>query len=337
MNASNSKYPKEYFKKGVSIIICCYNSANRITPTLKHIAAQKVPESFDWEVILVNNNCTDDTVEVAERVWEMESCKVPFYIVDEPIPGLSNARMRGVRCAKYEYILFCDDDNWLAEDYLKLSFETMEGNPSIGVLGGRGEGVSNIPFPFWFSCFQGDYAVGVQQIESGYVVPPKALWGAGMVIRHSLFLVLKKCGFRNILIGRDGSKASSGEDVEICKWFNLGGYQLYYNEKMVYKHYIEPSRLKISYLKALQNRFREARKVIVKYDYFIQRGSLSRKKLFFKWFASMLKFLARIKSKEKRSKYLAEISAFSPIPFFCFDPDIRKIAKSLERLKRLRK
>ena len=50
---------------GVSVIVCCYNSAQRLQETIKHLAQQQVPALINWEVIIVNNASTDATYEIA--------------------------------------------------------------------------------------------------------------------------------------------------------------------------------------------------------------------------------------------------------------------------------
>ena len=51
--------------KGVSIIICCYNSSKRLPTTLNTLLNLNVPPLTNWEVIVVNNNSTDTTSELA--------------------------------------------------------------------------------------------------------------------------------------------------------------------------------------------------------------------------------------------------------------------------------
>src|SRR5882757_8940798 len=104
---------------GVSVIICCYNSAVRLPQTLKHLAEQNVPENLLPEIILVNNASTDDTVAVATETWNRFGPKnIEFKIVNEPEPGQMHARKKGAEEARYECIIFCDDDNWLDKNYV---------------------------------------------------------------------------------------------------------------------------------------------------------------------------------------------------------------------------
>ena len=53
----------------ISVVICCHNSAAVLPPTLMHLAAQIVDPSVQWEVVVIDNASTDDTVQVATRAW----------------------------------------------------------------------------------------------------------------------------------------------------------------------------------------------------------------------------------------------------------------------------
>ena len=77
---------------GVSVVICCYNSAERLPETLHRISRQALPEQFSWEVIVVDNASTDSSAEVAVRLWSTYGRQVPFKVVTQRIPGVSAAR-----------------------------------------------------------------------------------------------------------------------------------------------------------------------------------------------------------------------------------------------------
>ena len=79
---------------GISVIICCYNSDWIIARCLDALKAQIIPIDLLWEVVLVDNNCSDATVQIAKET--MLDSGVDFSIVSEPEPGLMNARKRGI-------------------------------------------------------------------------------------------------------------------------------------------------------------------------------------------------------------------------------------------------
>lgn len=190
--------------------------------------------------------------------------------------GLSAARNKGVRTAKYEYAIFCDDDNWLTSDYIRLAFDTMESNPGVGVLGGSSTAVSDADFPDWFEQVKGDYAVGLQldgisrdASDRGY------LWGAGMVVRKFVFEDMIGNGIANVLSDRKGKELSSGGDSEICKWFLMLGYSLWYNPNMKYAHFIEKNRLRNEYYVQMKETQNRAYLLLQLYDDFMEFFHLS--------------------------------------------------------------
>jgi cellulose synthase/poly-beta-1,6-N-acetylglucosamine synthase-like glycosyltransferase len=58
---------------GVSVVICCYNSSQRLPQTLGHLLAQECEVDLPWEVIVVDNASTDGTAEVARSVWSCDA------------------------------------------------------------------------------------------------------------------------------------------------------------------------------------------------------------------------------------------------------------------------
>jgi len=234
---------------GVSIIVCCYNSAQRIAKTLSHIACQEVSPEIRWEVILVDNASTDDTTQVAKQEWTSYQCTAFFSIVYEALPGLVNAKERGFLTAQYEFLLFVDDDNWLDENYVQLAYEIMFANPTIGILGGQSEGVFEVSPPIWFEGFQAVYAVGPQGEKRGPLPRNEGyIYGAGCLIRKSSWEYIREKGFVALSSGRKGNVLSAGEDVELGNALRLAGYELWYDDRLKFKHYLPKERLNWTYL-----------------------------------------------------------------------------------------
>lgn len=244
--------------KGVSIVVCCYNSEQRLADTIKHVALQKVTDHVKWELVIVNNASTDFTYETAIKVCESYPQLTNKYkVINQPIPGLSFARELGIATSQYKYIIFCDDDNWLAENYLALSFDIMESNPKIGALGGQSTATTEKSnFPDWFDAVKGSYAVGKQMTQNGYT--NKNIWGAGMVIRKQLHQKCFPSEYPSYLTGRNGTKLSAGEDTEFCLRLQLKNYRMYYDERLSFIHFISGNRLSKTYYKNMSLGFTEA-------------------------------------------------------------------------------
>src|SRR5688572_20235345 len=101
-------------KAGITILICTYNGAQRLPATLRCIAAQQIPAAIDCELIVVNNASTDHSLETINSEWLQQHTSIELRIITEVRPGLTFAREAGLKAARYDYIILCDDDNWLA-------------------------------------------------------------------------------------------------------------------------------------------------------------------------------------------------------------------------------
>jgi len=239
---------------GVSIIICCYNSAKKLPETIKHLSLQKNLKDIKCELVIIDNASKDGTAELAGQLCREYVHNIPFKIFFESNPGLSNARKRGIKEAQYELLLFCDDDNWLNQDYLQIAYDIMMQNNIIGVLGNQCIGEYEVAPPGWFLDNAVSFAIGKQGDKSGDITDKKgSVWGAGFIVRKSIFQTLQNNGFEFLLSGRKGDALTTGEDRELCLAVRKLGYRIYYEEKLVAKHYMPASRfnyenfLKLSY------------------------------------------------------------------------------------------
>nr|WP_319397852.1 glycosyltransferase [uncultured Carboxylicivirga sp.] len=268
-----------YQPDGISIIVCCYNSALRLPETIKHIAFQKVEQQIDWEVIVINNNSSDNTVAIAKKEWGKYQLSVPFSIYDEPNQGLSYARKKGVTKAKYENIIFCDDDNWLEEHYIQNAYELLNKHLNVGAIGGQGEAVSDTVLPEWFSKYENGYAIGKQASHSGIVNKRGYLWGAGIIIRKNILETVMNLEVKSVLTGRKGSILTAGDDSEMCKWALLLGYDLWYDESLKFKHFIPSPRLSSEYRERMWEGFDISNSIISKYDILLKIVSFNKNRI----------------------------------------------------------
>jgi glycosyltransferase involved in cell wall biosynthesis len=250
---------------GVSIAICCHNSAQRLPPTLAHLAAQEVPSGLPWEVIVVDNASEDDTAGVAVSSWPSGG-PVPFRVVAEPQAGLSYARRRAFAESRYRIISFIDDDNWLCPKWVAGVAEIMASHPRAGACGGFGIAAYEVEPPDWFVQYQGCFAIGAQADGPGVICREKHLWGAGVSIRKCAWQQLLDGGFSHLLVGRKGRQLSGGEDLELSYALTLSGWDLYYDPSLNYQHYIPAKRMSWDYLRRLNRNIGAAMVGLEPYD-----------------------------------------------------------------------
>lgn len=315
--------------KGVSIVICCYNSSKLLPETIRHISLLKIPAGISCEIIVVDNNSNDNTSETAEELLKKYiSGNVTYKILFQPVQGLSAARKMGFENSAYEYIIFCDDDNWLNTDYLEILINTMRKSEKIGAVGGESTAVSDELFPKWFQEFSQSYSAGKQSESDGIIAGfQSALWGAGMVVRKSALNELYSKGFRSILSDRKKNVLSSGGDIELCYALRLAGWEIWYESSLKIRHFIPEHRLKWEYLRKLSRGF-GAQKVNL--DPYLIASDSGSDKTGQKWQYQVYRLMNKL-----RGYGFKKLLKFKNYPEG--DPDILRIEKTLGRLTELLK
>ena len=263
--------------RGISVIICCYNSADRLAETLLFLLKQITPPQLKWELIIVDNASTDKTVEIANDMWSQSNI-IPLKIINEPKPGLSFARQSGINNSTYNSIIFCDDDNYLFENYLDKAYTYFENYPEYGAFGGQGL-FFNENLPNEVKKYHLIYAVGPQSNESKDITQEKGyVYGAGMCLRKDAFN--KSFIETSLLTDRIGNKLSSGGDTEICLNLILNGFKIGYFEDLKFYHAVPHSRLNKNYIR---NFFLDTAKESYLLDGLQYKAGLH-KKMFNKWY-----------------------------------------------------
>ena len=233
---------------GISVIICCYNSAKNISNVLRHIELQNCI-AFPLEVVVVNNNSKDDTDSVVTSFINQSDLKI--RLVFEPKPGLMYARELGLKESKYQFIQFCDDDNLLSANYIETVFRNLYNDNTVGACGGMGVSlIDKKDEPYWFLKYSRAYAVGSQVKKS-----QDHLYGAGMAIRYSALEAIYNNGFKSFLSGRKGNVLLAGDDGELVLALILKGYKLMASDEIYFQHIIPKERLNIKYLTKLHEGF----------------------------------------------------------------------------------
>ena len=238
------------FPFGVSVVICCHNSAARLPATLAHLVAQKVSKNIPWEVLIIDNASTDGTATVARECWG-ECHFAPLRIVREQRPGTAFARQRGIAEARYELVSFVDDDNWVTDQWVELTASFLRSHADVGALGGLSTPVFEVSPPSWFPACKAQYAISPETWLGGECTETRSLWTAGMTLRKSAWQQLE---FKNIPIlvpGRSGGSLTAGEDTELCYRLRLAGWKLWYEPRLQFQHYMPKDRLNWAYARRL--------------------------------------------------------------------------------------
>lgn len=249
--------------RGFSLVICSHNGAARLPAVLAHLKVQ-APSSAPWEILLIDNLSTDATAKVAASCWE--DAPVPLRVVRETKLGLQHARERGLREARYDFVGFVDDDNWVASDWVKVADETLESDPSLGAVGSVCEPIFERPAPEWFGEFHSIYAILTDFDLQGSRKPPEYLHGAGLCLRKRAWTQLIQGGFRSLLIGRVGTRLFGGEDTELTTAIRLAGWKIQVEPRLRLRHFMLGRRLRWDYLRRLERGYAKSHVLLDAYS-----------------------------------------------------------------------
>lgn len=238
--------------KKYTIIICTYNSAERINRIIDAILIQNDYANLVQELIVVDNNSTDTT---KDNITKYGS-KIKYIFED--IQGLSFARLRGVNATISEWIIFIDDDNLLKQNWIREADNFITQNPRIGAFNGAiipliEFDISHEEKSRLTACYGG---LACTHLTEQNITRIKNFlpFGAGLVIRTNTLKSLAKKGWLNST-GRCGSQLISGEDTEMVLNAKRDGYDVGMCEKMIMYHQIPRFRLSEDYLVRLYASF----------------------------------------------------------------------------------
>ena len=103
----------------LSVILCTYNRDKYIYNVLKSLAENTLSPD-QYEIVLVDNNCTDNTHSECDR-FVKDFPEVTFRYFVETNQGLSHARNRGIRESKGDILVYVDDDATVNKNAVPVS------------------------------------------------------------------------------------------------------------------------------------------------------------------------------------------------------------------------
>ncbi len=233
----------------LTVALCTHNHANRLRRTLRDFASVTPPRR-PWELLMVDNGCTDETPELlAKARWP--SAWPQARIVREDRLGLSHARNRAAAEARGEYLLFFDDDETPGPHWLRAHEAAME-TFAPDATGGRIDVLFEGERPAWLV----DELLGfLGQLDHGPAAWLKQsstpFYGGNFAIRRSL---IDEVGGFDIQLGRKGNANNGGEDTEFYRRLCDAGRRIRWVPEAVIQHRIEAGKLRRGYFLDLHYR-----------------------------------------------------------------------------------
>lgn len=231
----------------VSLIVPTYNRAEYLNKSLETFANQTLDKS-SYEIILVDNNSSDDT----KKVFNILLNKFPEHnwtYFFEPKQGLHFARNRGILLSRGEVVVFGDDDIEASPKWLESLLTSFEKDEKIGIAGGPIIPIWDKPPPEWIYDYgtkevHGVFAYLNYGNESKYL-ENEILFGCNFAIRKKIAIEIHGSGpdtFPDNMIHYSGYGERAMELRVEAK-----GYKCYYNAEAVVEHHCPVSRCTLAY------------------------------------------------------------------------------------------
>jgi glycosyltransferase involved in cell wall biosynthesis len=225
-----------------------YNGADRLPLLLDRLRGQLAVEDLDWEVVIVDNNSTDETAAVLEAYQQTWPAPIPLRCLFEPQQGAAIARRRAIEAAQGSLVGFLDDDNVPAENWVAAAVAFAQAHPAAGAFGSRILPVYETPPPPNFGRIAHYLPTMEKKNSFLYDVYTRGLpVGAGLVIRKQAWQdnVPRQLVIQGPIGKGFGLK---GEETEGLSHLKASGWELWYNADMVIQHHIPQWRLDPAYL-----------------------------------------------------------------------------------------
>ena len=232
----------------ISVILCTYNRQKYIYNVLRSIAENTLPHD-QYEIVLVNNNNTDDTAAECRR-FSGDYPDIAFRYCVETNQGLSYARNRGIRESQGDLLAYVDDDATVNPQYLESYATFFARHPQAVAAGGPILPVYETEEPRWMSHYTRQLITGrLYHGDSERQFPRDSYPGGGNACyRRSVFDTI---GLFNVELGRKGNSLIGAEEKDLFDKMNSHNMKFYYIPTAILYHIIAPYKLTDDYFERL--------------------------------------------------------------------------------------
>lgn len=221
---------------------------------LASLTSARIPTGVIWELLVVDNNSTDQTKMVVDSFVG----RLPIRYLFEGRQGKAHACNSALAVATGDLLFFTDDDAVVQEGWIEVMWATANQHPEIGFFGGKVVPIWEHQCPEWFdlkvtpelacvipSVDEGDSEFGIT--GEGFIPV-----GANMCVRRSVF---ENIGLFCAELGPRKDDGLPGEDSDVCLRAIRAGFAGLYVPEAVVKHPASPERTTKGYIWKYQYRY----------------------------------------------------------------------------------
>jgi glycosyltransferase involved in cell wall biosynthesis len=227
-----------------SVIIPTYNRADELRKTLENLSKLSVTQ--EWEVIVVDNNSTDETRDVVAEISKKFPVDLRYLFEGEQ--GKPAALNSGMAIARGDVIAFTDDDHRFEPDWLHQAAIGLE-RFGCDYVGGKILPLFQASSPRWLSTCSGRHRAVIGMADYGseaHEFADKPAMGGNLIVRREAFA---RVGLWDNRLGRRGKTLLGQEQREWCMRARARGLRGVYIPEMVVYHIVPQERLQKQYFR----------------------------------------------------------------------------------------
>lgn len=237
----------------LTVVICTHNRSHLLRQALAALARCERPAQAYIEILVVANNCSDDTLRVLESALVSEDWReLPLRWVVESRAGKSNALNRAIADTHAPTLCFLDDDQFVAPSFLQEVMSALRANPEVDILCGALHPAWDGSEPAWVHV-EGPYRIPVRPfpeydlgaVEREISSHDKLPSGGNIVVRRRVFA---STGTFNPDLGPRGHDLGGAEDLDFLLRCQARGHRIRYIPAIRQLHAIESERMSTPYM-----------------------------------------------------------------------------------------
>lgn len=210
----------------LSIVMSTFNRPEDTLRFLASLETTLTRTNVEWEVIVVDNNSTDNTPDLVASY--IDKAGYPLRLVTERRKGRSAGINAGIHASSGRYLAFTDDDILVTPDWVQCIVDYLDQHPEAGCVGGMVKLFNTADAPITINT-----STVLAVIDHASFTPHNTpILGCNTAIRRSL---LNSIGLFDLELGV-GTPTRSGEDVDLVYRVLKSGLEVHYVPAIVVFH-----------------------------------------------------------------------------------------------------
>lgn len=229
----------------ITVAIPTHNRAPLLRASLERLASLATPDAVEWELIVVQNDCTDGTSAMLSEL----AVRLPLRVLSESRPGVNFARNAAVDAARGDHIVFTDDDTLVDPGWLAAYASAFASSPGVDIFGGPIVPRFASPPPQWLRASMPLVHAAYGNLEARDGSAPFSAtfhpYGANMAFRTS---VLRRSPFDSFL-GPSGTTRVNGSEKALILQLLASGHAGRWVEEARVEHCIQEKQMTTDFLR----------------------------------------------------------------------------------------